>query len=221
MYSADLLSRETARNSVSEKRVETGNLGLPYSRELYNSVLSAGVTEFGRSGLLQETSFIPIPCPSIYSSESHSLLTKPKLLRKKEAELGRCKEQLLKRNIDCANAVCGERFAVEREAELRRRLRNQQCEFEGMKRVERLRNRERLLCETERLRSERDEAHIQLAVRDTVIKRLKIRVRQLEQVEKQRQAEIGQMKRELETKNTTLKNLLRKLVLVQFSKKKS
>ena len=219
MDSNGVMSRET-RNS--EKRAATGGDSFLYSSELKESGLSTGISQLRRSSYCNlDNPFPAVPYPSLCVTESRILRTRPKLLRKKESELRRCKELLLKKSADCANAICGERFAVEREMELRRRLHGQKSEFEEMKRVERLRCRERLVMETERLSKERDEARIVLVAKDALVKRLKIRVGQLEQIEKQKDSEIRQMKRELETKNTTIKTLLRKLVLLQFSKRKS
>lgn len=225
MDSADVLSsRRTTRNDTELGAGES----FPYSRgvSIYENGFSPMVTEpVSRNTPSYRNTGQPfvhtVSLPSIYArGESRALLTRPKLLRKRESELGRCKELLLKKTADCANAVSGERFAIEREANLRRKLHDQRCEFEGTKRVERLRNRERLSFETQRLRREIDETKILLASRDAVVERLRNRVRQLEEVKKRKEVEIGQMRFELATKNRTLKNLLRKLVLAQFSKKK-
>jgi hypothetical protein len=88
-------------------------------------------------------------------------------------------------------------------------------------RVEKLRNKERFLSETEQLRWQRDEARMMVETKDNLIKRLRMRVKQLEQLENQKEKEINEIKRQLDMKNIALKNLLRKLVLAKFAKKKS
>jgi hypothetical protein len=88
-------------------------------------------------------------------------------------------------------------------------------------RVEKLRNKERFLSETEQLRWQRDEARMMVETKDILIKRLRMRVKQLEQLENQKEKEINEIKRQLDMKNIALKNLLRKLVLAKFAKKKS
>jgi hypothetical protein len=84
-----------------------------------------------------------------------------------------------------------------------------------------LRNKERFLSETEQLRWQRDEARMMVETKDNLIKRLRMRVKQLEQLENQKEKEINEIKRQLDMKNIALKNLLRKLVLAKFAKKKS
>ncbi|CAB4035804.1 Hypothetical predicted protein [Paramuricea clavata] len=194
--------------------------------DLFGGKCSSLVTS-KMSDVIRENNCSALTFPKLASrpnlaSDSHPvLLTKPKLLRKKDSDVKRYKELVLKKSIDCANAISGEQFALEREGELRRKLRELKTQSKAEMRVEKLRNKERFLSETEQLRWQRDEARMMVETKDILIKRLRMRVKQLEQLENQKEKEINEMKRELDMKNIASKNILRKLVLAKFAKKKS
>ena len=174
-------------------------------------------TEINNAFTLALPKLVPQPTPA--SDSLSFLLTKPKILRKKDSEIKRYKKIAMKKSIDCANAITGEQFAIAREAELRRKVRELKAQNKNDMKVEQLRNKEIFLNETGQLRWQRDEALMIVETKDELIRRLRMRVSQMEMVEKQKEKDIKQMKRELELKNMALKTLLRKLVLAKFTKK--
>ncbi|XP_028411459.1 uncharacterized protein LOC114534046 [Dendronephthya gigantea] len=159
------------------------------------------------------------PRPTPASDSFPFLLTKPKILRKKDSEIKRYKELVTKKSIDCANAISGEQLSIAREAQLRRKVRELKTQNRNDMKVEKLRSKEIFLNETEQLRWQKDEALGIVETKDAVIRKLRMRVRQMEVIEKQKEKDIKQMKLELEMKNVALKTLLRKLVLAKFTKK--
>ena len=166
----------------------------------------------------------PLTMPKLLSQPSPitgspPFLTKPRLLRKKDSEIKRYKELVFKKSLDCANAISGEQIAKARERELRGKLHELRIRNDAKIRIEKLRNKERLMSKTEQLRAQRNEARMVVENKNILIKRLRMRVTQMEQLEKQREKELDHMEQELEKKNMALKNLLRKLVLATFAKK--
>ena len=186
---------------------ETANTALRSQNKLNNSDILGGkcnsfvTTELSNDIGKGKCSALTMPKPeSQHVPDSHPLLTKPQLLRKKDSEIQRYKELVLKNSLDWVNAISGEQIALVREGELRRKLRELRARNEVELRIEKLRNKERFLTETGRLRAQRNEARMIVENKDILIRRLRMRVKQLEQLEKQREKEISHMKEELETK---------------------
>jgi hypothetical protein len=140
---------------------------------------------------------------SKYAGDSQPVLTKPKLLRKKDSEIQRYKKSCLKTSMDCVTAISKQQFAVESQKELRQKLHELKIQYKTDLKAEKLRNKEKLLHETEELRWQRYEACMMLETKNVLIRRLRMRVKQLEQIDKQKVKEINQMKQEL--KNMALK----------------
>lgn len=210
------------------------NFALPKSRETVNTALGSRnnseifggkcnsfvTTEPSEETRKDKCSSLKMPkLLSQPSPSSHPFLTKPRLLRKKDSEIKRYKELVLKKSLDCVNAISGEQIAMARERELRGKLRELRIRNDAKIRTEKLRSRERLLNKTQELRAQRNEARMIVKDQEILIIRLRRKITQMKQLEKQREKEIDHMKQELETKNMALKNLLRKLVLATFAKK--
>ena len=146
------------------------------------------------------------PLPKLSSGDIQPVLTKPKLLRKKDLEIERYKRLVLKTSMDCVNAISGEQLALEHQKELRYKLHELKMQNKAEMKVEKLRNKEKFLYETEQLRWQRDEARMMLENKNVLIRRLRMRIKQLEEIDKQKEKEINQIKRELNVKNKALKN---------------
>ena len=192
---ANLISATSTRQTTTALTDKTGRNNLEFT---------------GKYSSNNENKCSTLTLPKITSrpSDSHPLLTKPKLLRKRDTEIKHYKELVLKKSIDCANAISGEQSALEREGQLRRQLRELKTQNKTELRVEKLRNRERFSRDTERLRWQRDEARIMIETKDILIRRSRMRIKQLEELQKQREKEINQMKQELDImKNIAMKNL--------------
>ena len=144
--------------------------------------------------------------PKLASGDIQPVLTKPKLLRKKDLEIERYKRLVLKTSMDCVNAISGEQLGLEHQKELRRKLHELKAQNKTDLKIEKLRNKEKFLYETEELRWQRDEARMMLENKNILIRRLRMRIKQLEEIDKQKEKEINQIKQELNVKNKALKN---------------
>ena len=138
--------------------------------------------------------------PKLASDDIQPVLTKPKLLRKKDLEIERYKRLVLKTSMDCVNAISGERLVLEHQKELRRKLHELKTQNKAEMKVQKLRNKEKFLYETEELRWQRDEARMMLENKNVLIRKLRMRIKQLEEMDKQKEKEINQIKQELNVK---------------------
>ena len=109
-----------------------------------------------------------------------------KMLREKDREIARLREIIRKASLDCENATNSDAHSRMRISELKHKLSNQQRHVEHVTTVERLRCKEKVSNETERLRHERDEARVQLEHYDKLVWHLRKQVEQLGYLSRQR-----------------------------------
>lgn len=109
-----------------------------------------------------------------------------KMLREKDREIVKLREIIRKASLDRENATCSDATSRMRVAELKSKLSNQQRHVEHMTTVERLRCKEKVNNETERLRHQRDEGRVQLAHYEKMVWQLRKQVEQLGYLSRQR-----------------------------------
>ena len=109
-----------------------------------------------------------------------------KMLREKDREISRLREIIRKASLDRENATNADAHSRMRIAELRDKLTNQQRHVEHVTTVERLRCKEKVSNETERLRHERDDARVQLEHYAKLVWHLRKQVEQLGYLSRQR-----------------------------------
>ena len=109
-----------------------------------------------------------------------------KMLREKDREIARLREIIRKASLDRENATCADAHSRMRIVELNHRLSNQQRHVEHVTTVERLRCKEKVSNETERLRHERDDARVQLEHYEKLVWQLRKQVEQLGYLSRQR-----------------------------------
>ena len=109
-----------------------------------------------------------------------------KMLREKDREIARLREIIRKASLDRENATNSDAHSRMRITELKQKLSNQQRHVEHVTTVERLRCKEKVSNETERLRHERDEARVQLENCDKLVWHLRKQVEQLGYLSRQR-----------------------------------
>lgn len=184
----------TSRGALTDN---TGQGNSDVSKGERNNVVTSnwsyGSDENSRTTII----FPKINSQATFVSEGLPLLTKPQLLRKKDSEIKRYKELIRKSTADCRNAIAGELYGLARQQQLRRKIEELKTENKKDIQAERLRNNEKCSNETERLRHQRDEARMLLETKDNLIRRLKMRIRHLEQVGRQRKKEIEEMKQQV------------------------
>ena len=216
--SNEVLPSREASTAVRTRKSSRNNS--EFIEKTSDTVLSS---EFTKEIRKKDSSVLTLPrlmFPALHpGSDIHPVLTKPQLLRKKDSDIKRYKAIIFKKTMDCANAISGEQYAKSREEELRRKLRELRYKNEVEMKSLKLRNKEMFLNETEKLRWQRDESQRMIENKDILIKRLRMRVGQLEELEKQKEKEIKQIYKELENKKIALKNLLRKLILSNITNK--
>ena len=109
-----------------------------------------------------------------------------KMLREKDQEIARLREIIRKASLDRENATCANAHSRMRITELRTKLSNQQRHVEHVTTVERLRCKEKVSNETERLRHDRDDARVQLERYEKLVWQLRKQVEQLGYLSRQR-----------------------------------
>ena len=109
-----------------------------------------------------------------------------KMLREKDQEIARLREIIRKASLDRENATCANAHSRMRITELRTKLSNQQRHVEHVTTVERLRCKEKVMNETERLRHDRDDARVQLERYEKLVWQLRKQVEQLGYLSRQR-----------------------------------
>ena len=109
-----------------------------------------------------------------------------KMLREKDQEIARLREIIRKASLDRENATCANAHSRMRITELRTKLFNQQRHVEHVTTVERLRCKEKVSNETERLRHDRDDARVQLERYEKLVWQLRKQVEQLGYLSRQR-----------------------------------
>ena len=109
-----------------------------------------------------------------------------KMLREKDREISRLREIIRKASLDRENATCADTNSRMRVAVLKNKLSNQQRHIEHVTTVEKLRCKEKISNETERLRHERDDARVQVAHYEKLVWQLRKQVEQLGYLSRQR-----------------------------------
>lgn len=109
-----------------------------------------------------------------------------KTLREKDQEIARLREIIRKASLDRENATCADAHSRMRITELKNKLSNQQRHVEHVTSVERLRCKEKVSNETERLRHDRDDARVQLEHYEKLVWKLRKQVEQLGYLSRQR-----------------------------------
>lgn len=109
-----------------------------------------------------------------------------KMLREKDQEIARLREIIRKASLDRENATCANAHSRMRITELKTKLSNQQRHVEHVTTVERLRCKEKVSNETERLRHDRDDARVQLEHYEKLVWQLRKQVEQLGYLSRQR-----------------------------------
>lgn len=109
-----------------------------------------------------------------------------KMLREKDREIAALREIIRKASLDRENATCADAHSRMRITELKHKLSTQRRHVEHVTAVERLRCKEKVSNETERLRHERDDARVQLEHNEKLVWQLRKQVEQLGYLSRQR-----------------------------------
>ena len=138
------------------------------------------------------------------------------LLREKDREISRLREIIHKLSLDRESAVSKNANSRMRVVELKDKLLSQHERVEHVTMVERLRSKQRVSSETERLRHERDEARAQLARHEKLAWQLKKRVGQLEYACQQKHKTIQEQTKKLATKDKNLQDMRKRMEQAQL-----
>lgn len=170
-----------------------------------------------RVDCLQET---PLSKRSLFPTDFHTPerddIKLENLLREKDREISRLREIIHKLALDRESAVSKNANSRMRVAELKDKLLSQHERVEHVTTVERLRSKQRVSAETERLRHERDEARAQLARHEKLAWQLKKRVDQLEYACEQRTKTIQEQTKKLASKDKSFQEMRRRMEQAQL-----
>ncbi|XP_046847637.1 uncharacterized protein LOC124441240 [Xenia sp. Carnegie-2017] len=139
-----------------------------------------------------------------------------KVLREKDREIVRLRESIRKALLDRENATGASTRTRMRVAELKTKLSNQKRRMEHATKVERLRCKEKVTNETERLRHERDEAREQLEQRDKMVWHLRKQVEQLGYLSNQRYKTIQELNKKMAVKEKNIQEMRRRMEQAQL-----
>lgn len=109
-----------------------------------------------------------------------------KIIREKDREISRLREIIRKASLDREHAACADAHSRLRVHELKHKLSDQQRHAERVTSVERLRCKEKVSNETERLREERDDARARVEHFEQLVWQLRKQVEQLGYLSRQR-----------------------------------
>ena len=172
----DLDKNEKGNLSKTQKQFESETT---MNREDENTVVYSHLVQFLHDGFQTDKN-----SKIKRSNDVNFHLTK--MLREKDREISRLREIIRKASLDRENATCADAHSRMRIAELKTKLSSQQRHVEHVTTVEKLRCKEKVSNETERLRHERDDAREQLKHYEKLVWQLRKQVEQLGYLSRQR-----------------------------------
>lgn len=164
---------------------------------------------FHKSGNVKQQS--PI---KVRTSKDNSKLKE--LLREKDREISRLQEIIRKISLDRDSAFCTNVNSRMRVEELKNKLTCQSRDVEHFTTVERLRSKQKVSSETERLRQERNEARVQLAHHEKLVWQLRKQVDHLGYISQQRYKTIQELGKKMSVKDKSLQEMRKRMEQAQL-----
>lgn len=141
-----------------------------------------------------------------------------KIIRGKDEEVKKLNGFIRKMSFDKAEALNGKSMAEQTVGKLKSKLRNKSEEMKQAKEMERIQSKERILVETEKLRSERDNAVANLNHLEALVTKLRQERSSFAKVNEERKMAIQELQKRLSTKDKQVAELRKQLAMSRLQK---
>jgi len=135
-----------------------------------------------------------------------------KVIRKKDEEIRRCKEEIRKLESDRSGVMVQKTIVETNLIDLKGRLKEKSEKIAGIKQIQKIQCKSKLISDTERIRNERNEALASLDQREKLVTSMKLQLLQLNKLNEQRTKQLEVMQKKMSSKEKYVKELEKQLM---------